>query len=360
MTGSQSAWVDRVLHAVEVREVVQDGVRSGCGEVDAAEAAGGDTDGSGAGRAGGGDVARGVAQDDHVVDLVAFLGGPAPGEADELGAVAVVVAEPAATPAHLVGEPGGLELEERDLAGVAGENGLDEPGTTVDPRQGSRHSWQDACAGAQLVEPRAVFPCERGGHAVHRVGIRGEIVQAQGLIDDVQLGAAVHGGEFPQRNAGDLGKDRFVDLASDAAGLDERAVDVPQDESGALVRHGAVWHAGLWEARHRRAEGGGMSADEELARRLGERLRYRRLAAGKTQPVIAGLAGITVDYLYQLERGKKVPALPVMLALAGALRVPAAVLLGEYEEPAAGAVADGEALHRGTLITDETVEALAD
>jgi transcriptional regulator with XRE-family HTH domain len=90
----------------------------------------------------------------------------------------------------------------------------------------------------------------------------------------------------------------------------------------------------------------GVSAEEELARRLGERLRYRRLAAGKTQPVIAGLAGITVDYLYQLERGKKVPALPVLLALAGALQVPVGVLLGEHEEPAAGVIADGEALHR--------------
>jgi transcriptional regulator with XRE-family HTH domain len=90
----------------------------------------------------------------------------------------------------------------------------------------------------------------------------------------------------------------------------------------------------------------GVSADEELARRLGERLRYRRLAAGKTQPVIAGLAGITVDYLYQLERGKKMPALPVLLALAGALRVPVAVLLGEAEKPVAAAVNDGEALHR--------------
>lgn len=31
----------------------------------------------------------------------------------------------------------------------------------------------------------------------------------------------------------------------------------------------------------------------------------------QTQAVVAGLSGITTDYLYQIERGKKLPALPV-------------------------------------------------
>ncbi|MGL5864547.1 MAG: helix-turn-helix domain-containing protein [Dermatophilaceae bacterium] len=90
-----------------------------------------------------------------------------------------------------------------------------------------------------------------------------------------------------------------------------------------------------------------MPTDRDLARSLGERLRFRRLAVGRTQPVIAGLAGITVDYLYQLERGKKVPALPVLIALAAALETPVSDLLGPREAPSAPVRADGgSALHR--------------
>ena len=37
--------------------------------------------------------------------------------------------------------------------------------------------------------------------------------------------------------------------------------------------------------------------------RIGERQRSYRQAKGKTQAVVAGLAGVTEDYLSQIERG---------------------------------------------------------
>lgn len=61
--------------------------------------------------------------------------------------------------------------------------------------------------------------------------------------------------------------------------------------------------------------------DGEIQCRIGERLRERRLTLHKKQAVVAGLAGITTDYLYQLERGKKLPTLPVLIALARVLQV---------------------------------------
>lgn len=69
--------------------------------------------------------------------------------------------------------------------------------------------------------------------------------------------------------------------------------------------------------------------DDELARAFGERARFARQRSHQTQAVVAGLSGITTDYLYQIERGKKLPALPVAMQLAKALRVPLATLLGD-------------------------------
>lgn len=59
--------------------------------------------------------------------------------------------------------------------------------------------------------------------------------------------------------------------------------------------------------------------DKQLAQRIGERVRFYRVAAGKTQPVVAGLAGISVDYLYQIERGTKLPTISVLAELARVL-----------------------------------------
>jgi transcriptional regulator with XRE-family HTH domain len=46
--------------------------------------------------------------------------------------------------------------------------------------------------------------------------------------------------------------------------------------------------------------------------RIGERLRFYRQAKGKTQAVVAGLAGVTEDYLSQIERGLKTPTLSLL------------------------------------------------
>lgn len=71
--------------------------------------------------------------------------------------------------------------------------------------------------------------------------------------------------------------------------------------------------------------------DDDLAKRLGERIRFARQANQQTQAVVAGLSGITTDYLYQIERGKKLPTLPVFLAVATAVKRHAGDLLDEQE-----------------------------
>nr|WP_291415865.1 helix-turn-helix transcriptional regulator [Actinophytocola sp.] len=62
---------------------------------------------------------------------------------------------------------------------------------------------------------------------------------------------------------------------------------------------------------------------------LGERVRFARQANRQTQAVVAGLSGITTDYLHQIEHGRKLPTLPVVVRLARVLRVPVSSLLGE-------------------------------
>jgi transcriptional regulator with XRE-family HTH domain len=62
---------------------------------------------------------------------------------------------------------------------------------------------------------------------------------------------------------------------------------------------------------------------------IGERVRFYRSAQHKTQTVIAGLAGVSEDYLSKIERGDKTPTVGVLQRLAAALGVPVSVLLGE-------------------------------
>src|SRR5256884_6184239 len=62
--------------------------------------------------------------------------------------------------------------------------------------------------------------------------------------------------------------------------------------------------------------------DEQLARVIGARVRAARVASHRTQVVVAGLAGITADYLHQIEHGKKLPTIPVLTQLAQVLNVP--------------------------------------
>ncbi|MGH3714261.1 MAG: helix-turn-helix domain-containing protein [Micromonosporaceae bacterium] len=75
--------------------------------------------------------------------------------------------------------------------------------------------------------------------------------------------------------------------------------------------------------------------DELLARTIGSRVRSARTANRQTRVVVAGLTGITADYLYQIERGKKVPTIPVLTQLAHVLRVPVSQLLAEPDVHAA-------------------------
>jgi transcriptional regulator with XRE-family HTH domain len=63
--------------------------------------------------------------------------------------------------------------------------------------------------------------------------------------------------------------------------------------------------------------------------RIGERLRFYRQAKGKTQAVVAGLAGVTEDYLSQIERGLKTPTLPLVHRFSKILGVRVSELLGE-------------------------------
>jgi transcriptional regulator with XRE-family HTH domain len=64
---------------------------------------------------------------------------------------------------------------------------------------------------------------------------------------------------------------------------------------------------------------------------IGERLRFYRKAKGQKQVVVAGLAGITEDYLSQIERDMRTPTIGLLQKLARILRVPVATLLGEPE-----------------------------
>ncbi|WP_067853585.1 helix-turn-helix domain-containing protein [Nocardia shimofusensis] len=72
---------------------------------------------------------------------------------------------------------------------------------------------------------------------------------------------------------------------------------------------------------------------DSLARQIGERVQFYRQASRRTKAVVAGLAGITPDYLYQIERGQKVPTIAVLTLLAEVLRVPVGQLIGKEAEP---------------------------
>ncbi|SDH93713.1 Helix-turn-helix domain-containing protein [Actinokineospora alba] len=91
-----------------------------------------------------------------------------------------------------------------------------------------------------------------------------------------------------------------------------------------------------------------MSMNDPLARAIGERARLQRIASRRTKTVVAGLAGITPEYLYQIERGQKLPTVAVLTQLATAL----GVSVGELVEgqparaPARAKSAAGDALYR--------------
>jgi transcriptional regulator with XRE-family HTH domain len=88
--------------------------------------------------------------------------------------------------------------------------------------------------------------------------------------------------------------------------------------------------------------------NDHLARTVGDRVRFYRTAAHQTKTVVAGLVGITPDYLYQIERGQKLPTIAILAQLAEVLRVEPGNLLSHTpaaDRPRATGVA-GDALYR--------------
>ncbi|MFH8736811.1 helix-turn-helix domain-containing protein [Streptomyces sp. NPDC017964] len=66
---------------------------------------------------------------------------------------------------------------------------------------------------------------------------------------------------------------------------------------------------------------------------VGGRIRHHRQRLGRTQAVIAGLCGVTEDYLSQIERGLKTPSPDVLTRIAAELSVSVGTLLGDPAEP---------------------------
>lgn len=62
-------------------------------------------------------------------------------------------------------------------------------------------------------------------------------------------------------------------------------------------------------------------ASDDLAQRLGTRVRERRLAQGRTLADVAREAGVSVSYLSAIELGTNVPSLPILARLVHALRL---------------------------------------
>ena len=62
---------------------------------------------------------------------------------------------------------------------------------------------------------------------------------------------------------------------------------------------------------------------------IGQRVRFYREGQRKQQAAVAGLAGISVRYLREIEQGRKTPSVPLLYRLADILNVPVSALLGE-------------------------------
>ena len=60
---------------------------------------------------------------------------------------------------------------------------------------------------------------------------------------------------------------------------------------------------------------------DELRVRLGKRLRDTRKAAGLSQELLAEKAGISVDFISMIERGKRSPSIETIEKLSKALHI---------------------------------------
>src|ERR1035441_8699135 len=100
------------------------------------------------------------------------------------------------------------------------------------------------------------------------------------------------------------------------------------------------------------SSGGSMDPLPEV--RIGERLRFYRQAKGKTQAVVAGLAGVTEDYLSQIERGLKTPTIALLHRFSKVLGVRISELLGESAaEHSEAAIPAGNAVQRALMARSE-------
>ncbi|WP_371406504.1 helix-turn-helix domain-containing protein [Kribbella sp. NBC_00662] len=91
---------------------------------------------------------------------------------------------------------------------------------------------------------------------------------------------------------------------------------------------------------------------------LGEVLRDRRKAAGRTIASVAVDAGLSVPYIANLENGRGNPTVAALDRLATALGAQLEVRIGEVEPPPATSV--GDELVSGSDRVDSVVAALAD
>jgi transcriptional regulator with XRE-family HTH domain len=93
-------------------------------------------------------------------------------------------------------------------------------------------------------------------------------------------------------------------------------------------------------------------SDEALARRLGARIRRLRLEAGVTQEKLAWSIDLDKGYMSQIESGRRLPSLVVLVRIAEQLGLEAADLLAlELSRPRlllldAARRKDTKALHR--------------
>jgi DNA-binding XRE family transcriptional regulator len=65
---------------------------------------------------------------------------------------------------------------------------------------------------------------------------------------------------------------------------------------------------------------------------LGERLRAHRTGSGRTLAETAGRAGVSPQYLSEMERGRKEPSSEMIAAVAGALGLTLADLVGDVAQ----------------------------
>jgi hypothetical protein len=139
--------------------------------------------------------------------------------------------------------------------------------------------------------------------------------QTQGLSNDVEFSATRYLGKPFHVLTGGSFERPSIDGKADATRFHQGMIDIPEQQD---TRRQVVDRAG----RHSR------SLPHWLAK-LSEWLQLGRLGQHKQQVVVAGLAGILTDYLYQIERDLKLPSHTVLFELAHLLDIPLSTLLGK-------------------------------